>query len=115
MFELLWMLLTYNINNSFELFDLGVIIHNNLIIESSPDSYFPVIYSLITGQGDCYNLASMYNFALNIRGINNYLLKIDTNSDDINDHAIIIINDSRFGCFSYDLINLNYSNNFCSE
>jgi hypothetical protein len=103
---LLLMLLSMPVNSVLDLFNLGVVINSNIAYSVSPD-FFPVIYSLITHKGDCFNFASLYSFVLNIKGVDNKILKVDTDGDSIFDHAVVEVNYN--GCFVYDLVNLNFS------
>jgi hypothetical protein len=119
MFELLWMLLTYNVSSFQDLMFFGLLINNNIIYKHTPD-YFPVIYSLITKKGDCYNYASLFNLFLKIKGINSHMIKVDYDCDNKLDHVIVLVNDS-IGCYYCDVTNMdfyfcsNYPINFCSK
>ena len=95
-----------NVSTTYDAFLLGSYINHTIIYEVSPD-FFPISYSLITGKGDCYNLAKLYCFLMNIKGHNCNVLKLDTNNDNIPNHAISLINDS-IGCYTMDLTSLRF-------
>jgi len=104
MIKLLIIILFFNIVSFSDLYFFSKEIRNNINYTISWD-YFSIPYSLLTGKGDCYNMAKLYNFGLNIRGISNEIIII---KGDKANHAIVKVNDSEYGCYMVDVTNRKF-------
>jgi len=108
MIKLLLIILFFNITSFSDLYFFGKEI-NSLVEKEVSFDYFLIPYTLLTGKGDCYNVARLFNFGLNLRGVSNEILFVDSSGDGLLDHTVVRVNDSSFGCYIIDVVNSEFN------